>query len=942
MRPSYLTSALLSSLFILAACTDTALDRDPGPGTGGAPYTLGGGAPVNDPAPGSGGFAGYAGAFTGYAGAFAGYADAGEAGAAGGADQEPSLDQPSRGSALALSPDESISVVVNRDLGSINVLALDYPTTGAPIVRDTRELSLGEGSEPWQVVIAPDNDTAFVVLRRDQRVVRVRHLKTQPEVHGSVAVGSEPTGIALSPSAARLFVANWNDGTVSVIDSHELKVVASVDLNAALVKTGYLGQDVYPRPALAHPRSLAITNDNDGQDDDESLYVTEYFAQQTEAELADGSNSDTRKVGLVYQVSLHDYRVKPLNLAPLADMGFKDSAGGVAGCYPNQLQSIALNGSFAFVVSVCASPKGPLGVKATTIACTKLEDCAGQGLVDPACVVPFANAPNSVCVDVASVKTTTAPLVSVIDTRTGKEISRASLNAAFNTLYEKQATPASDRRFPLFADDIAFVPGTSVAYVTANGSDAVFRLVYDEGGALSEVGASTANFIDLTPKGISARQAGKNPIGIVTGSNERKFALVANDVSRNAAVLDFKTQGIAGGAKSPIVAETASLPAPGSDADRVLRGKRFFDTGTARWSLGGQGWGACQSCHADGLTDNVTWYFARGPRQATSLDGSFASSDPSDQRIFNWTAIFDEVDDFEGNTRDISGGVGAIVSNVSTPPATSDRIDFVGLKHAGLNGSSTQAADSSNPLGFEQPPKLADWAEITRYMQTIRSARAPSNLHADAVKAGEKLFQGGACQGCHGGDKWTISRRFYTPGTDTNTRLNAAAFQVPTGFPPALLPAQRPENQRLRFAGGNAAAFDQILCAIRPVGTFNLAEEGVGIAERRADMTTVAQGDGNPAGEGRGYNPPSLLGLGNGAPYLHAGSARTLEALFGTTFSEHYRALSPNFLAENEPARVSEQVNQLVQYLLSIDEDKQTFAIPEAGASGGSLCPQTF
>jgi hypothetical protein len=843
---------------------------------------------------------------------------------------------------VALSPDQSLSVVVNRDLGSITVLTLNDATngTGAPTVRDSRELVLGEGSEPWQVVIAPDNDTAFVVLRRDQKLVRVRHLRTHPEIDGSVAVGSEPTGIALSPSATRVFVANWNDGAISVVDGHQLKVVATVDLNAALVKTGFLGENILPRPALAHPRSVAVTNDNDGEDDDESLYVTEYFAQQTEAELSDGSNSDTRKVGLVYQVSLDGYHVKTLNLGPLADMGFKDSAGKVAGCYPNQLQSIALNGPFAYVVSVCASPKGPLGVKATTIACTKVEDCATQGLVEPACIVPFANAPNSVCVDVASVKTTTAPLVSVIDTRKGEEVSKASLNAAFDALFDKRGTPEAERRFPLFANDIAFVPGTSVGYVTGNGSDAVFRLVYDDAGALSDVSASTANFIDLTPKGISARQAGKNPIGIVTGSNQRMFAIVANDVSRNASVLDFKTQGIAGGAKTPVVTQTAALPEPGSDADHVLRGKRFFDTGTARWSLGGQGWGACQSCHADGLTDNVTWYFARGPRQATSLDGSFASKDPSDQRIFNWTAIFDEVADFEGNTRDISGGVGAIVSSVSTPPATSDRIDFVGLKHAGLNGSSTQAADPNNPLGFADAPKLADWSEIERYMQTIRSPRAPANLHTDAVKAGEKLFQNGACQGCHGGDKWTISRRFYIPGTDTNARLNTTAIQIPTGFPQALLPAQKPENQRLRFAGGNAGAFDQILCAIRPVGTFNVAEAGVGIAEVRADMATVAQGDGNPAGEGRGYNPPSLLGLANGAPYLHGGNARTLEALFGPTFTEHYRALSPNFLAEG--AHASEQVNQLVQYLLSIDEDKTPFAIPTASASGGSLCPATF
>jgi hypothetical protein len=375
----------------------------------------------------------------------------------------------------------------------------------------------------------------------------------------------------------------------------------------------------------------------------------------------------------------------------------------------------------------------------------------------------------------------------------------------------------------------------------------------------------------------------------------------------------------------------------------VLRGKRFFNTGLARWSLRGQGWGACQSCHADGLTDNVTWYFGRGPRQATSLDGSFASKHPEDQRIFNWTGIFDEVFDFELNTRGVSGGVGAIVSAVSNPPATGDRIDIVGLGHANLDGSSKLAADPANPLGLAAPSKLADFGDIEKYMQSIRSPRGPSNLDPNKVAEGKTLFNwGGACQGCHGGEKWTVSRRFYEPSTATNQALNTTKFAIPAGFPDALLPAKDPANQTLRFAGGNAAAFDQILCAIRPVDTFNVAESGVGIAELRTDMVTRAQGDGNPAGEGRGYNVPSLLGLAANAPYMHAGNARTLEALLSPTFSVHTRALAPNFLTETDPAVVKAKVNSLVQYLLSIDEDTPYPAIPEAGPQGGSLCPATF
>jgi len=868
--------------------------------------------------------------------------DADEPAADGSTPATSELSQPSRGAAVAITSDDSVAVVVNRDVGSVSVVKLDYPKDAAPKLSLTTEIRIREGSEPWQVVVGPDDDTAYVVLRRDQQLVKLAKLHTDPQVAHMTATGSEPTSVALSPSGRHVYVSNWNDGTVSEYDTEKLDFKRNIDLNAALVKTGYLGE-LEPRAALAHPRSLVVSNNSDGKDDDESLFVTEYYAQQVEAELEDGSNSDTRKVGLVYKVALGSGEVTTIPLEALTDIGFNDNAGAAAGCYPNQLQSIALNGNYAYVVSVCASPKGPLGVKATTTACTMTAECEGMNLVEPACITPFRGAPNNICVDVSSVKTTTAPVLSIIDTRSNKEIEPGvNLNAAFAKLYSDRGTDAAAQRFPLFANDIAFVPGSRVGYVTANGIDAVFRFQTDDTGKLSEVGASTSLFIDLL-SGLAPDKQGKNPVGIAVAAN-KKLALVSNDVSRNVSLVDFNTQRVAVAQDTPVVEQVSSLPPNGSDEDKVLRGKRFFNTGGARWSLRGQGWGACQSCHGDGLSDNVTWYFARGPRQATALDGSFGTKDPNDQRIFNWTAIFDQVDDFEGNTRDISGGVGAIVSELSMPPATADRIDFAGTGHAGLNGSSADAADPSNPLGFADAPKLEDWEEITLYMKTLRSPRAPTQLDPQLIAAGKEQFLNyGSCNGCHSGEKWTISKRFYTPSADTNNALKTAPLVIPQGFPSALLPATLPENQVLRFGGPNPAAFDQILCAIRPVGTFKVAESGVGIAELRADMKTVAQGDGDPQGEGRGYNIPSLLGVSTGAPYLHGGNARTLEALFSATFATHFRALAPNLLTETDDSEVQKNISALVHYLLSIDEDA---AYPEApaypGAGGGSLCPTAF
>ncbi len=826
---------------------------------------------------------------------------------------------PSRGSAVALSWNDATLVAVNRDLGSVTVFGVAYGVDGAPPTL-TKKAEIPVGGEPWQVAISPDNDTAYVVLRKDQKLVRIGGISTAtPAVKGSVATGSEPTAVALSPTGKTAWVANWVDGTLTAVDTAAFTVKKTVDLNAALVATNLLGAGLTPRPGLAHPRSIAITNNGNDNDEDESLYVTEYFGQRTAAEngAAPGNAAamDTNHDGIVYKVNAGTAAVSTIRLGPIADMGFKDSATQTAGCFPNQLQSITIQGNLAYVSHVCASPRGPTG-----------------GTVE-------------------NFKTTTHGAVSVIDLAKGSEVTTgtSSLHQKFEVLFGQRATADASRRYPAVPSDIAFVKDASVGYVAANAVDSVFRVRYKTNGEIEEVGATNSVFIDTNPAGIPAAGSGKNPIGVATANTDanKRFMFVANDVSRTVQVVDLNTQAIAGGAATPVAAVTAAQPAAGSKDEKILKGKRFFNTATGRWSFNGQGWGACQSCHVDGLTDNVSWSFARGPRQSVSLDGSFSKKDPTDQRIFNWTAIFDEVDDFEGNTRGISGGVGAIVSKATAPIGNADRIDILTPphNHTALNGSAAQASDKTNPAGLPAASVLSDWEEITEYLKTIRSPRAATGLDAAKVALGKTLFASdGGCQGCHGGDKWTVSKRFYTPSIDTMNGLRAKTWAAPAGFPAALLPTESGTGaMRLDPASlpdpttiGN---FDQILCILRPVGTFNVADAVSGVSEFRQNSTaaTPVAAQGNQA-FGRGYNPPSLLSVSTGAPYLHGGNAATLESLFSTTFKTHYTALSPNFLAESNPAERAKNLEAIVQYLLSIDNDTPTVAIPAAGAQGGDFC----
>jgi hypothetical protein len=109
----------------------------------------------------------------------------------------------------------------------------------------------------------------------------------------------------------------------------------------------------------------------------------------------------------------------------------------------------------------------------------------------------------------------------------------------------------------------------------------------------------------------------------------------------------------------------------------------------------------------------------------------------------------------------------------------------------------------------------------------------------------------------------------------------------------------------------------------------------VNVLELRQDMVTGAQGAGgvNANDFTTGFNPPSLLGLQVGAPYFHAGNARSLEEVFASTFAGHHQsALAQVF------SPTTAQIKQLVAFLLSIDGSTTPLTIPAVGNGGGDLC----
>jgi YVTN family beta-propeller protein len=837
--------------------------------------------------------------------------------------------RPRNGSAVAVTADDGVGLFINRRTGfngtaaSNQIESYTLNLAASPPTMTMKGTFLLE--DAYQIIIGNDDDSAYVAGRTE--VVKFTGVKSTAGLtrNAGVAAGSESRGIALSPTGQTLYVANWADGTVTVIRTADMTVTATIDLNGPLATSGLLGDSVTGgRPGLAHPYAIGLTNDGDMEDGDETVYVTEYFSQAiTSGVPTDNSGFDLGRQGVIYQFNAGTQTVGALiTLAPTADTTFVDSDGNATGCFPNQLNAVAINGERMFVTGVCASPRGPTG--------------------------PILDA-NNALMNPANFKTEVHAAVYVVNTTTNMEEAANSLllTAQFQALYDTAAVPddGTNRRIPLIPTDIAFVPGSNFAYVTSYGSDAVFRIAYNADGTLDEVGSSTQRFINLVPQG---QDPGRLPIGIGMVSGGR--AIVANEFTRNVSFLQFSTQNVVG------TANLTGTGPTGAEAN-INNGRRFFVTGLGRWSFRAQGWNSCEACHPNGLTDNVTWFFARGPRQTTSLDGTYSSMDPAQRRLLNWTAIFDETHDFELNTRGNSGGVGAIVHANSNPPVAADRIHFDGTvpvpagnmatltPQNGLNGSTiSMMPGGANPV----LSVLEDWNLIEAYVRVIRSPRAPSILDAGDVAAGRQLFVDNNCAGCHATEMWTISRVFYTPNEANNNPTTGALrsnnYTADNAFPAALNPPSNVGGRMapLRFNGANPGANDQINCILRAVGTFpdvldgmqnGVAPTGVRVREVRTNMTTDAQGLS-------GFNPPSLLGMGTGAPYFHAGNARTLEEVFATpTFDDHSQAFSSNFpgVANREMA-----VRQLTAFLLSIDETTVPEAVPTTLGFDATLCPDSF
>lgn len=738
----------------------------------------------------------------------------------------------SKSGTVAISDDDAIVAMVNPEDGSVS-----FFTTS----NNQKLATLKTGGEPSAVVIHPDSQTAYVANRADATVVKITGITTaSPAVAATVPVGSEPVALALSPLGAKLFVAEYAESHLSVIDT------------TAMTRADFVA-------SIRNPRGLAVTNNGDASDADETVIVSEFFGDPQ----TDGEAKNNGRRGRVRLYGTDGADKGSIGFAPFDNSAASVTAGLEATTGPNQLYSVAISGGRIFVPSVSASPALPLNSKSNVY-----------------------------------------PVVYVGDLVTRQQVLGG--NGTFNPA-EQIATFAAPQNFLGELVDLDFVPNTNIAYAVSRAGDAVQRI--DFSASPPSLGSGNKKQIDVLGSGSMQCQ---NPSGIVMAAKLQK-AYVNCWVSRRLAVIDLTNQAV------ETVVDSAPLATAGSPQEKIDHGRRLFYTGRGRWSGDGTGmaapsatghgqaWSSCGTCHPDGLTDNITWIFAAGPRQSTSMDGSFSHGPGAQkQRIFNWTAIIDEMHDFEANTRGTSGGLGAITTTNCGTLTMEQRTATNGFL-AGANTALAAAGCAPN-----------DWDDINEFSKTIRPPKGRRFLDPASVQRGAQLFSAaqGGCVKCHGGSGWTVSRRFYNPVTNNMATQATVAYSMPMGI--ATFNFSKNTTQiSAQVADAADDALDQFVlppaqltCNIREVGTFGVPTDStrtnaLELAPPRAAtpsaggamvMTNRAQGR-------RGYNVPSLYGLQVGGPFLHHGQAKTLDELLSDSkWGVHWKAGNLNFLSNTSTA----------------------------------------
>jgi YVTN family beta-propeller protein len=226
---------------------------------------------------------------------------------------------------------------------------------------------------------------------------------------------------------------------------------------------------------------------------------------------------------------------------------------------------------------------------------------------------------------------------------------------------------------------------------------------------------------------------GRAPQGLAISADGLKL-YVHNFMDRSINVVDVSKVINEGDDVAPIVNTYNSVASERLTA-QVLNGKRlFYDAQDPR--LARDAYISCASCHNDGDGDGRVWDFTgmgEGLRNTIALNGRAGA-----QGFKHWSANFDEVQDFEGQIRNLSGGTGL------------------------MTDAQFNTGTRSQPLGQAKAGVSADLDALAAYVSSLTTFdkspyRTSGGALTAAATAGKTIFQSMNCAQCHGGAGFTVS-----------------------------------------------------------------------------------------------------------------------------------------------------------------------------------------
>lgn len=741
----------------------------------------------------------------------------------------------------------------------------------------TRSTTLAITSDDRRVVVA--NQEADTVS-----VIEVKNNKGQdvftPLVE--IPVWKDPRSVAISPDDKEAWVSNAASGTVQVLSLKTYQIlatlptgaeprgvaitpngkkvyVANLTSNTVTVIDAIKRKVLFQKPVGLNPVALAITNDGDGDDDDETVFVTRLFGKPDK-----GINSevnDQGRAGFVYSFRVGDTTPTraDIRLSPLADSGFTISRSAFCPKFNGALQSAI----FCPDVDI-ADPNSP--VIAAVKQAVFPNQLASALIRGRTLYLPNIGAspepPIQFNVNVQA-------LVHVVDTVLLAERAAEHVNLNAQIKLEAQPVDPTKSLARLFGGDLIDIDATpdgKTFLVLSRGGDYAMRATLVD-GKLS-IGAPT----------VVRFRTGHIPTGVViAGSGKRAYT--NNSLGYSISALDLTLNKVI-----QRDVQSSEPPTTGTPSHALAVGKLAFtsalgvpdeglletpirqiDTLASRNKASDNAWSSCASCHFEGMSDSVTWSFATGPRRTVPLVGSFSKLSPGDQRIFNYSAVRGSVNDFNENSRAVQGGRG-FAGDPQNPNI---------YNHGIIHGAS-EALDL-----------------MTLWVERIRPFRMPKPAGSGPGRA---LF-GASCASCHGGAKWTKSQVLYRENPAFDKDPNLGGIPVDPGVLAAGAQVRQVtiDGKTLKF--------------LEDVGTFD--------TNKAIEMRCCGATAGTKALGSLGFNVPSLLNVVFHGPYLHDGSAESLDDLF-----LKHRLPSGQTIANSFSPT---QLEQLRAFLVSIDGTTKPF-----------------